>query len=84
MSAVEIITSVTTAATTLLSNEGVQKMLCGTYSDGAPRNLPDALTGEFLSPEQKKNILHGDTKKNGKKKKKKKGKKKKESVKFKL
>lgn len=83
MGAVEIITTVATAATTVLGNEGVQKMLCGTYSDGNPRNLPDALSGEFLSPEQKKNILHGDTKKNGKKKKKK-NKKKKDSVKFKL
>jgi hypothetical protein len=89
MGAVEIISAVAAGATTVLSNDGIQKMLCGTYSDGKTRNLPDAVTGEFLSPEQKKNILHGEdsSKKKKKKKKKGKGKKKKNkdrSVKFRL
>lgn len=55
----------------LASDENVVEFLCGTYSDGTPRNLPDALNGEYLSPKQKK--------KNSKKKKKKK-----HNVKFKL
>jgi translation elongation factor EF-G len=57
----------------LLGSEKVQKFLCGKYSDGTPRSLPDALNDKLYSPEQKKN-----KKKNDKKKKKKKhGKKKK-------
>ena len=65
----EVIVSTTK---TLASDKHVQEFLCGTYSDGSPRNLPDALNGEFLSPKQKK------------KQSKKKKKKKKHNVKFKL
>ena len=56
----------------LLGSEKVQTFLCGQYSDGTPRSLPDALNDELYSPQQKKN-----KKKNDEKKKKKKGKKKK-------
>ena len=54
----------------ITGSEDITKFLCGTYADGTPRSLPDAINGEFLSPKQKKKA----TKK----------KKKKKSVKFKL
>ena len=41
----------------LVSSENVQKFLCGTYSDGTPRSLPDALNDELYSPQQKKNDI---------------------------
>ena len=53
----------------LIGSEKVQTFLCGKYSDGTPRSLPDALNDELYSPQQKKN-------QNNKKKKKKKKKKK--------
>ena len=56
--------------TGILGNESVQKFLCGSYSDGSARSLPDALGDELYSPKQKK------VKKMSKKKKKKKNKKK--------
>lgn len=52
-------------AESILENEKVQKIIFGEYSDGIPRNLPDALLDETKSPKQK-----------AKKKKKKKNKKK--------
>ena len=39
----------------LLGDKGVQEFLCGTYADGTPRNISDAVHGEFLSPKQRKN-----------------------------
>ena len=54
----------------ITGSDNITKFFCGTYSDGTPRSLPDALSGEFLSPKQKKKA----TKK----------KKKKKEVKFKL
>lgn len=56
--------------TGILGNESVQKFLCGSYSDGSARSLPDALGDELYSPKQKR------VKKMSKKKKKKKNKKK--------
>lgn len=56
----------------LLGSEKVQKFLCGHYSDGSPRSLPDALNDELYSPQQKKNKNKNDKKKNKKNKKKKK------------
>lgn len=35
------------------TTEKVQKLLCGTYSDGEVRSVPDALNGEVYSPKQK-------------------------------
>jgi hypothetical protein len=57
-------------ATGLLGNESVQKFLCGTYSDGSARSLPDALGDELYSPKQKR-VKKMSKKKKGKKKKKK-------------
>ena len=59
----------------VFGSEKVQTFLCGKYSDGTPRSLPDALNDELYSPQQKKNKNKNDKKK--KKKNKKKGKKKK-------
>ena len=56
----------------LLGSEKVQTFLCGKYSDGSPRSLPDALNDELYSPKQKKIKEQNESKK---KKKKKKGKK---------
>lgn len=67
-----IIETISAIAEVTLGNKDVKASLFGEYSDGSPRNLPDAIRGEILSPKQK---LHS-------KKKKKKHKKKKESVKF--
>ena len=53
----------------LTGNDNITKFFCGSYSDGTPRSLPDAINGEFLSPKQKKKATK---------------KKKKKSVKFKL
>ena len=55
----------------LIGSEKVQTFLCGKYSDGTPRSLPDALNDELYSPQQKKNKNKNDKKKNKKKKKKK-------------
>lgn len=70
------------AAKELLGNESVQSFLCGTYSDGSPRSLPDAISGEILSPKQKrrKQKKEDEIKERIKKKKKKK----KKPVKLKL
>lgn len=65
----------------LLGSEKVQKFLCGKYSDGTPRSLPDALNDELYSPQQKKNKYKNDQKKK-KKKKKKHNKKKKDDILF--
>ena len=71
-----IVDTVLTVADGLLGSEKVQTFLCGKYSDGTPRSLPDALNDELYSPQQKKNKAHNDKKK--KKKHKKKNKKKKD------
>lgn len=52
----------------LLMTDKAQKFLCGTYSDGTIRSLPDALNEEFISPSdreswelmklQKRGLLH--------------------------
>lgn len=53
----------------VLDNETVGKYLCGQYTDGSVRSIPDAIRGERENPVKKK------------KKKKKKGKKKKKNKK---
>lgn len=52
-------------------SDDFKSFLCGTYSDGTPRNLPDAINDEVLSPKQK---AKAKKKKKDKKKKKKKAK----------
>ena len=44
------------ASKNLVGDENVKSFLCGTYSDGTPRNVGDAIHGEFLSPKQKKKL----------------------------
>lgn len=65
------------AVSSAMFSESGRKFLCGTYSDGSPRSLSDALNGEFISPEKKEKLLK-------KAKKRKKGKKKNKKNKFDL
>ena len=51
-----IINTVVAVGETLVRNEDFKKFICGTYSDGSPRNLPDAINGEMYSPKQKKKM----------------------------
>lgn len=69
-----IVDTAITAVDKLLGSEKIQTFLCGKYSDGTPRSLPDALNDELYSPQQKKNKAKNDQKKKNKKKKKKKNK----------
>lgn len=55
---------IVSAITAVADNDNVQKMVCGTYSDGKTRSIPDAVKGEVYSPKQK-----GKAKKKKKKKK---------------
>ena len=66
-----IIDTVIGITESLLGSDKVQKFLCGQYSDGTPRSLPDALNDELYSPKQKKNKNKNDKKKKKKNKKKK-------------
>lgn len=52
-------------------SESGRKFLCGTYSDGTPRSLQDALNDEIYSPEERKKQLKKMKKKKKKSKKKK-------------
>lgn len=47
------IANVVDTVLTVCTTEKVQKLLCGTYSDGEVRSVPDALNGEIFSPKQK-------------------------------
>ena len=59
-----VVDIVVSAVTTLAGDDNVQKFVCGTYSDGKTRSIPDAFKGEVYSPKQK-----GKSKKKKKKKK---------------
>lgn len=61
-----------TIGSIVISKEG-RKFLCGTYADGSPRSLKDALNGEIYSPKEKDKKLkkHKKAKKKNKKNKKK-------------
>jgi translation elongation factor EF-G len=72
----EIVDTILMVTNGIIGSEKVQTFLCGKYSDGTPRSLPDALNDELYSPKQKKNKNKNDEKKKKKKKKKKKDKKK--------
>lgn len=50
----QIATVLITTVKELSNNKGVKSFLCGTYTDGTPRNLTDAMNGEYLSPKTKK------------------------------
>lgn len=62
--------------TNIASSPKGQRFLCGTYSDGKPRSVIDAMRDEYISPKDRErwDRIKADKKKK-KKKKKKKGKK---------
>lgn len=60
---VAVVGEVINAAT----NEDLRKTILGTYSDGQPRSVIDALNGEVLSPKQQRKKLY-KKRKSGKKK----------------
>lgn len=64
-----IITAAINTAIEFASDEKVQTLLFGKYSDGTPRSFSDCLDGEILSPKDREKLLK---KKKGKKSKKKK------------
>lgn len=68
---IDKIAKIAGVVTGAILSEGGRKFLCGTYSDGTPRSLQDALNDEIYSPEEREKRL----KKLAKKKKKKKNKK---------
>lgn len=55
----------------IVTSDAGKKFLCGTYSDGTPRSLTDALNGEIISPEDKGKKIKKYEKKKKKLKKKK-------------
>lgn len=63
------------AVVAVSKSPSIQKALLGSYSDGTPRSLTDALDGEVLSPKQREEYLYKKKKKKHKKKNKKKKKK---------
>ena len=63
MDVIKVINTIATATKAIVSDENAQSFLCGTYADGTPRNLSDALHGEFLSPKQRKKALKKKKKK---------------------
>lgn len=58
-----VIATIISAAGGLAGNEKIQKTLFGVYSDGSPRSLPDALSGEILSPKDRQRMLYRKDKK---------------------
>ena len=64
----ETFTLVTELIKTVGKNEDIRGLVCGKYADGTSRSIPDAISGEFLSPKQKKKMLEKKKKKKNKKK----------------
>lgn len=46
------------AILSLSSSEDLQKLICGTYSDGTPKSVIDSIHGEVLSPKDKKKKIY--------------------------
>ena len=67
MDAKTITNAIKTVSNIVMSDSG-QKFLCGTYSNGEPRSVVDAMRDEYISPDDRANW---DKKKKKKKKKKK-------------
>lgn len=67
-----IVDTAVAVANKISKSDDIKSFLCGTYSDGTPRSLPDAITNELYSPEQKSKAekLAKKKKKNKKNKKK--------------
>lgn len=73
----DVVKGVVKAASEIILSEKGKRFLCGEYTDGTTRSLPDAITGEIISPKDRAAYENGKKKKTKKKKKgkKKKGKK---------
>lgn len=71
MGIVEAITIGMDLATKFAKNEDLKKFVCGTYGDGTPKSIYDAVTGETESPKQKEKRIKQSKKKRKKMKKKK-------------
>ena len=73
----DVVKGVVKAASEISLSEKGKRFLCGEYTDGTTRSLPDAITGEIISPKDRAAYENGKKKKSKKKKKgkKKKGKK---------
>jgi hypothetical protein len=63
-----IIATVVESIGKLAENDKIRGMVLGTYSDGSPRSIPDAIADEQLSPKTKEK-LEKKMKKKAKKKK---------------
>ena len=63
-----IVETVVAISEKLLSNDKVKSMVLGTYSDGTPRSIPDAINNELYSPKQKKKAIKRNEKRKKKKK----------------
>lgn len=64
-----MITAAINTAIELASDEKLQTLLFGKYSDGSPRSFSDCLDGEILSPKDREKLLKTKGKKKKKKKK---------------
>lgn len=60
----KIIKTVVAGAAYVLKNEDCRKALLGSYSDGTPRSLVDAIQGEFVSTKDREKINKKNKKKN--------------------
>lgn len=63
-----IVETVIAVSEKLLSNDKVKSIIFGTYSDGTPRSIPDAINNELYSPKQKKKAIKRNEKRKRKKK----------------
>lgn len=63
MNAIEIVETILKVGKGVISDEDFQKFTLGTYADGKTRNLRDAVSGEYLSPKQKKKATSKKSKK---------------------
>lgn len=71
----EVLKAAVLAASEIILSDKGKRFLCGEYTDGTTRSLPDAITGEIISPSDR--LAYEESKKKKSKKKKKKNKKKK-------
>ena len=63
-----IVDGIVAVSEKLLKNEDLQKMICGQYSDASHRSIPDPITGELMSPKEKKKELKKISKRKKKRK----------------
>lgn len=72
---IQTIEVLSSASSLILGNKKLQKILCGTYSNGKIRSFSDAIHGEIVDPRDKKLKVYKYMEKQEKKKKKNKKKK---------